>query len=156
MEGSAVVVVAVCDLSHEHLSPDFNATATPWILSATFWFGFGVSVGVVCSLAQHGFRFVFVAFSSSSVAMGFGAGVGSAAGSGFEQQQPFVTFSITGQAQDAGGHPALPPLTIGHVAARAGITTVGVNWPKKAKTARVNRKVTILVNNAESRNTMVM
>jgi len=94
MAGSAVVDVS--GLSQEHLPPELTSTVSTGTLPSTCGFDFGagcgVSAGASGSLEQHDLRL--------AVATGFGSG----AASGFEQQQPFVTFSMTGHAHATGAH----------------------------------------------------
>jgi hypothetical protein len=111
--GSADAAVAAGERSHEHRSADARTATGSGTGSHA---GFCGSVTGASPPEQHFF-------------FGFAAGVagfGSGAGSGFEQQHPFETFSITGQAQDAGAQPPPARTGAGPSAASAGATTAGI------------------------------
>ena len=143
--GSDAAVIVVCGRSHEHLSTEVSVAVSTGMLSTTCCSG--VSVSGVCSSEQHFFRFAFVGFSSPESALSFGTGVGP----DLKEQQRPAALSVIGHAHDAGAQPLVPAWVFTHVAAKAGTTTAGINWPSKAKTAKVNRMVVEWVNNAESR-----
>jgi hypothetical protein len=105
-------------------------------MGSAFGSGLGAAGSGVCSPEQHDFRFFFVVVAST-FSLGFGAGTGS----GFEQQQPFVTCSTTGQAHEAGALAEPCGLAFERKAANTGMATAGVSWPIKARTASTNRRV---------------
>lgn len=113
------------DRSHEHLSADARTACDSGADSQADFVNSRAEVEEGASPEQQ----VFFAF----------AGFGSGAGSGFEQQHPFATFSTTGHAHAAGAHPPAARAGSGRTAARAGATTAGVTWPSRARTASASR-----------------